>query len=174
MHSLNIKADQYIGANIHGSYGEAFVTGSADNLASLVHRDVVCKLRGPSNPTVKPNQGSNNPENPPPPPENPLGVGPSAQRNPYHDPHVIFPSIGGADLDPLGRGVGGGMLFDPFSPANRIPPGNPLLDPMAKNLPPGAVPPGARFDPFGPPQPGNIGPKFGGPPKRGGYVVYFY
>lgn len=165
MHSLNIKADQYVGANVHGSYEEAFVTGSADDLASLVHRDVVCKLRGPPNPTLKPSQGSSNLQDPPPPER---GVGPSAQRNPYHDPHVIFPSVGGADLDPLNRGVGGGMLYDPFSPANRITPGNPLLDPMAKNLPPGAVPPGARFDPFGPPQPGGFGPKFGGPPKRGG------
>lgn len=39
------------------------------------------------------------------------------------------------------------MIFDPFRNQDRrnIP----------SNLPPGAVPPGARFDPFGPPDPDN-------------------
>lgn len=36
------------------------------------------------------------------------------------------------------------MLFNPFQGARNRPPINP-------HLPPGAVPPGARFDPFGPP-----------------------
>ncbi|XP_037080737.1 proteasome inhibitor PI31 subunit-like [Pollicipes pollicipes] len=59
-------------------------------------------------------------------------------------------AVGGADLDPLGRGIGGGMLMDP-----RRPP--------VSNLPPG-VPPGARFDPFGPP---GLGPRpRGGPGPR--------
>lgn len=41
------------------------------------------------------------------------------------------------------------MLFDPFRGGlarNRAP--------FQPHLPPGAVPPGARFDPFGPPQAG--------------------
>ncbi|XP_060069125.1 proteasome inhibitor PI31 subunit-like [Ylistrum balloti] len=65
-------------------------------------------------------------------------------------------SIGRADLDPLGRG--GGMRFDPFRgnrPGMRPDPNAGLPHP----LPPGAVPPGARFDPFGPP---------GGPGQRPG------
>lgn len=68
-------------------------------------------------------------------------------------PH--FPQIGGSDLDPLGRGVGGGMIFDPFRP----PGGRPSFNPH-----PG-VPPGARFDPYGPP---GVGPGLGRPnrPKQ--------
>uniref|UniRef100_A0A8B9NY29 Proteasome inhibitor PI31 subunit n=1 Tax=Apteryx owenii TaxID=8824 RepID=A0A8B9NY29_APTOW len=57
-------------------------------------------------------------------------------------------SVGGEDLDPLG-GRGGGMIVDPLR--SGFP--RPGLDPSAglpSRLPPGAVPPGARFDPFGP------------------------
>ena len=62
-------------------------------------------------------------------------------------------SYGRRDLDPFG-GIdplctGGGMIFDPFRNSSR-----PLIPP---NLPPGSVPPGARFDPFGPPCPDNMG-----------------
>lgn len=79
-----------------------------------------------------------------------------------------FPQIGGADLDPLGRGIGGGMLMDPrgfnqpyapmggSQPRNPFMPSGPRFDPssgLAQPLPPGAVPPGARFSYFGPPQP---------------------
>lgn len=59
-------------------------------------------------------------------------------------------SIGRRDLDPLGRD-GGGMIFDPprmpFAPGMPRHPGQPL---------PGVIP-GARFDPFGPIDPGRIG-----------------
>lgn len=59
--------------------------------------------------------------------------------------------IGRGDLDPLGRG-GGGMLFNP--------PGMPFQPPLpgvpGRNPLPGVIP-GARFDPFGPPEPGRIG-----------------
>ncbi|KAF5302203.1 hypothetical protein FQA39_LY10242 [Lamprigera yunnana] len=65
-------------------------------------------------------------------------------------------NVGRSDLDPLG-GIGplsrpgpalphgGGMLF--------VPPRVPRLDPSGPNfgVPPGSVPPGARFDPFRPP-----------------------
>jgi len=65
-------------------------------------------------------------------------------RSPIVDP---LRDIGRGDLDPLGRG-GGGMLF----PGPGIP-GGPLRGigsfPGAPGLPP--PPPGARFDPFGPP-----------------------
>ena len=84
----------------------------------------------------------------------PLRVGPSAHPRLVTQPWApeIDPSrvVGGADLNPFSRG--GGMIFDPFNPSARNP-----LDPLRPGLgipgrlPPGAVPPYARFDPFGPP-----------------------
>ncbi|XP_019716085.1 proteasome inhibitor PI31 subunit isoform X1 [Hippocampus comes] len=78
-------------------------------------------------------------------------------RHPRHatQPHWLDPmappfSVGGADLDPLGRSVsGGGMMVDPLRmgyPRSGFDPSSGIPD----ILPPGAVPPGARFDPFGP------------------------
>ncbi|XP_054472870.1 proteasome inhibitor PI31 subunit [Anoplopoma fimbria] len=67
----------------------------------------------------------------------------------WRDPVVPPFAAGGADLDPFGSRGGGGMIVDPlrsgfprsgFDPTSGIP----------DILPPGAVPPGARFDPFGP------------------------
>lgn len=91
------------------------------------------------------------PEQRPPPRFNeypdPLQVGPvrEPERSRYADPL----GIGRSDLDPLGSfappGGGGGMIFDPF-PLPRPPPGLGVPG----GLPRGAVPPGARFDPFGP------------------------
>ncbi|KAI4482573.1 hypothetical protein M0804_008426 [Polistes exclamans] len=79
---------------------------------------------------------------------NPLLRNPSRHWVPEADPR----RVGGADLDPFGRGRGGGgggMLFEPFRWG---------MDPrgigglgVPGRLPHGAVPPGARFDPFGPP-----------------------
>lgn len=59
---------------------------------------------------------------------------------------------GHRDLDPLGglAGLpfgGGGMLMDPRNPMTSVVPGY-MGGPDV--LPPGSVPPGARFDPFGP------------------------
>lgn len=56
------------------------------------------------------------------------------QNNPIND---IY-NVGRGDLDPLGR-AGGGMLFRP-----------PRIG-IDNNIPNLARPPGARFDPFGPP-----------------------
>ena len=83
----------------------------------------------------------------------------------YRPVPVPFPQVGGADLDPLGRGIGGGMLMDPRSLeenfVNPLRVGQPRdprglrFDPSSgldRPLPPGAVPPGARFEYFGPPQ----------------------
>ncbi|KAH7636668.1 proteasome inhibitor pi31 subunit-like protein [Dermatophagoides farinae] len=70
----------------------------------------------------------------------------STENSSSHDPNrLIYPPIGRGDLDPFGQGIGGGMLFDPFS-GNRFRPerGPPV------NMPRGALPPGARYDPVGP------------------------
>jgi len=82
--------------------------------------------------------------------------------------------FGASDLDPLRAGgmSGGGMLFDPLRSGlprqggRRYPPefGSGIGGPM---IPRGSVPPGARFDPMGPPDadpfyggfnPGRFGP----------------
>ena len=62
-----------------------------------------------------------------------------------------LPSVGGRDLDPLGRREGG-MIMDPRDLRNVRGP-DASLPSSGPNLPPGSVPPGARFDPFGPPPP---------------------
>ncbi|KAF7253108.1 hypothetical protein EG68_11674 [Paragonimus skrjabini miyazakii] len=63
-----------------------------------------------------------------------------------------FPDYGRSDLDPLGSLAGrGGMILDPRRPipsGSFGPSGSFLGGPDV--LPPGSVPPGARFDPFGP------------------------
>lgn len=94
------------------------------------------------------------------PPEDPLRVPPRPMPGVNPDtpdlwgmPPPRLPNIGSSDLDPFAPG-GGGMLFNPFDPRRDIE--NPGLG-IPGGLPRGAVPPGARFDPFGPlggPMPG--------------------
>ncbi|XP_076003478.1 proteasome inhibitor PI31 subunit isoform X2 [Genypterus blacodes] len=77
-------------------------------------------------------------------------------RRPHHvaPPHWPGPMVppfaaGGADLDPFGSHGAGGMIVDPLRsgyPRSGFDPTQGFPD----ILPPGAVPPGARFDPFGP------------------------
>lgn len=91
--------------------------------------------------------------------------------NPYGVPMPGVP-LGRDDLDPLGgfnplRGPGGfplpgfdgggGMLFRPPGPGN-FPGGGSL------GVPPGSLPPGARFDPFRPPDTDRFTPRR--PPNR--------
>lgn len=85
---------------------------------------------------------------------------PLALRDPLRDPL----QVGRSDLDPFARG--GGMIFNPFGRGSRgiDPEGPPGLP---GSLPRGAVPPGARFDPFGPPGLGRRGGRGG--PSRGGF-----
>jgi len=66
------------------------------------------------------------------------------------DPRSVDPlrDIGRSDLDPFSGGVGGGMVFDPFRAGRGG--GNTPFGPDGRPLPHGAVPPGARFDPFTP------------------------
>ncbi|NP_001026753.1 proteasome inhibitor PI31 subunit [Gallus gallus] len=90
---------------------------------------------------------------------NPRGIPP---RHPAGARAPSWPSplnpfaVGGQDLDPLG-GRSGGMIVDPLR--SGFP--QPGIDPstgLPSGLPPGAVPPGARFDPFGPLGAGRAGP----------------
>uniref|UniRef100_A0A8D0E2J9 Proteasome inhibitor PI31 subunit n=1 Tax=Salvator merianae TaxID=96440 RepID=A0A8D0E2J9_SALMN len=100
-----------------------------------------------------------NPSPPNPPDHDPLWIPPrhphgSRQPN-WPDPMGPF-AVGGEDLDPFG-GRRGGMILDPLR--SGFP--NPIVDPssgLPNRLPPGSVPPGARFDPFGPPGAGRPGP----------------
>ena len=83
--------------------------------------------------------------------------------SPSVHPHGL-PSVGGRDLDPLGRREGG-MIMDPRDLRNVHAPdaSSPSSGP---NLPPGSLPPGARFDPFAPPPPGSF-PRPGHTPGSG-------
>uniref|UniRef100_A0A4X1SKU8 Proteasome inhibitor PI31 subunit n=1 Tax=Sus scrofa TaxID=9823 RepID=A0A4X1SKU8_PIG len=71
----------------------------------------------------------------------------TSRQPPWSDPLGPF-AVGGEDLDPFGCRRGG-MIVDPLR--SGFP--RALIDPssgLPNRLPPGAVPPGARFDPFGP------------------------
>ncbi|XP_063104649.1 proteasome inhibitor PI31 subunit isoform X2 [Cavia porcellus] len=71
----------------------------------------------------------------------------NSRQPPWSDPLGPF-AVGGEDLDPFGFRRGG-MIVDPLR--SGFP--RALIDPssgLPNRLPPGAVPPGARFDPFGP------------------------
>ncbi|KAM6163479.1 proteasome inhibitor PI31 subunit [Rhynchocyon petersi] len=74
---------------------------------------------------------------------------PASQQPPRCDPLGPFSfTVGGEDLDPFGCRRGG-MIMDPLR--SGFP--RAIIDPssgLPNRLPPGAVPPGARFDPFGP------------------------
>lgn len=154
----------------------AFASATAlSDFTAQFKRDVVDKLDMPS-----PKSSPKTRKDPSPPPADlPRRVPPPSQ--PYHDydfeedlRRPRAPPVGGADLDPLGRGIGGNIM-DPrdlfgrpgrygggFGGGNMFPP------PGGGRLPPGAVPPGARFDPFGPPLPHGPRPdRYRGPPPPG-------
>lgn len=95
------------------------------------------------------------------PADDPLRVGPRPLPSAQPDipdawdlPPAHIRNIGRSDLDPFAPS-GGGMLFNPFTPGRN--PDEPGIG-IPGGLPRGAVPPGARFDPFGPP---GIGPRPG-------------
>ncbi|XP_062520760.1 proteasome inhibitor PI31 subunit-like [Corticium candelabrum] len=86
--------------------------------------------------------------------DDPLRIAPHHHRsqfvNPYRD-GLLDPSprgFGDADRMPFHSGSGG-MVMDPFRAGGGM--GGRMPDYHDPRLPRGAVPPGARFDPFGPP-----------------------
>ena len=156
-------------------FAKLFVDGD-ESLKSLVNelkKDILDKFEPPKKPVESQVATNERPARSAPRPEpRPAPINPINPSLMIHDPrphYPTFPQIGGADLDPLGRGIGGGMLMDPRGlPQQFIPPGaggqpsNPFMPPgprfdpssgLDQRLPPGAVPPGARFSYFGPPRP---------------------
>ncbi|XP_072940052.1 proteasome inhibitor PI31 subunit-like [Epargyreus clarus] len=98
--------------------------------------------------TQTPNQGNI-------PHDDPLRIPSRSSMIPRPDSHNLWdlppahmPNIGRSDLDPFAPVGSGGMLFNPFQPRRDLE--NPGLG-IPGGLPRGSVPPGARFDPFGPP-----------------------
>ena len=84
------------------------------------------------------------------PPDDPLITTNDPLRSNLRLPRPSPSNIGRSDLDPFGTNFDpssgtSGMIFDPFRHPDRRQ--------IPTNLPRGAVPPGARFDPFGPPDP---------------------
>ncbi|GIQ80060.1 hypothetical protein KIPB_000794, partial [Kipferlia bialata] len=91
------------------------------------------------------------------------------------DTHIVHPpvsspfGVGAGDVSPFGpSGPGSGSVVGPHHPGGfpvmpqTRSPGSTLPDPFSRGLPNGvlprgAVPPGARFDPFGPPPPRDQG-----------------
>ena len=101
---------------------------------------------------------------------NPFGIG-DRDLNPFGDP-LAMPGRGPPPLFGGGPDQGGGMIVGPDHPMfrDRFQPGGIGDLDGRRNLPPGAVPPGARFDPIGP-MGGAPRPPFGGPGRgrgRGG------
>ena len=164
--SVSIKPDEYITNTWIGNWKDAFVGGDTKPLETLMRKEIINKLNekaGGSNTCTNKTNSPNDQQQTDDgkrgksslfeemfiPPQRPIFADPT-QRNPYNDP--LFPRIGGGDLDPLHRsGRGGGMLYDPFRPDGGPPLRVPQGDPFYAPLPPGAVPPGARYDPIGPP-----------------------
>jgi len=171
VHSLSIRPEQFITNDWNTTFPHAFVNGDIKPLENLLRKEMFDKLR--DTPQVNPSgtsgqqagqQQGQNAQEPGsglreqvwvPPPQQPYYGGPNAQPNVDPLGRPVYPRIGQGDLDPFGRG--GGMLFDPFRPAGGPPFRVPRGDPTYPDLPPGAVPPGARYDPIGPPK----GPKGG-------------
>lgn len=162
--ATSLRVNDFISED-YGQYSTLFLSASAKTrLIAEIKREILDKI----NSNYSDNHNQRQERFPYPIPEPP----PASRLLEEHPrPLPTFPDIGGADLDPMGRGIGGGMLMDPNNIPDHIFP-NPLEHPrnfyprfdpssgLDRRLPPGAVPPGARFDYIGPPRPRrpNFGP----------------
>lgn len=142
-----------------------------ETLKDQFQKQVISHLDKPSSQPPSPkNDGGPRSDGPPNPrPGHPVPPrGPPDWDQDLSHPRRFPPQVGGADLDPFHRGVGGGMLMDPRelygNSGGRFGP-NPGIGPFGggPRLPPGSIPPGARFDPFGPPRPGPRPDRWRGP-----------
>ncbi|XP_054154187.1 proteasome inhibitor PI31 subunit-like [Oppia nitens] len=170
--SHTFRTNDFITADFK-TFNKAFTSGNANNLLDTINRDIVDKLSatttttresGTSSLRVDRQRQQQQEPDPlladPPPPYGIPNYGGLGYDGIYGQAGQWPPPIGGADLDPFGRGQGG-MIMDPRAFPNPL--GGRLRNP-APGLPPGAVPPGARFDPFGP----GIGPRPNRNPRQMG------
>ncbi|XP_064652343.1 proteasome inhibitor PI31 subunit-like [Lineus longissimus] len=162
MTSLNVKASDYTTGD-YASYESAFKNSS--DLEKKLKTEIWAEMVTPQGQSSSRAQGNRSrPEGRS---DDPLRAGPVRGGNPMPPDWVEQGdpfSVGRGDLDPFG-GHPGGMLVDPMRQGRHPGMG---FDPSAGlpgsgRLPRGAVPPGARFDPFGPPGLGRGGPGRPGP-----------
>ncbi|KAH3748936.1 proteasome inhibitor PI31 subunit-like [Dreissena polymorpha] len=148
--TMNIRIADYATED-YSSYKKALKQVST--LCKDFKREILDTMK-PASPKPSPSSKGRNPSRSRDEDDDPLRVPGTGSHRPrptpeWQDPDDPF-SVGRGDLDPFGRG-GGGMFFDPLrggrGPRFGIDPSSGL----PSRLPPGAVPPGARFDPFGPP-----------------------
>uniref|UniRef100_H9GDW9 Proteasome inhibitor PI31 subunit n=1 Tax=Anolis carolinensis TaxID=28377 RepID=H9GDW9_ANOCA len=150
---LTLKVTDYINPEHLADFDKVY-QNTEELQAQILHHIVSpfeTAAKDPAIPKKEPKR-ERNPSPPNPPDHDPLWIPPRhphGGRQPnWQDPMGPF-AVGGEDLDPFG-GRSGGMIFDPLRSGYR----NPVIDPssgLPNRLPPGSVPPGARFDPFGPP-----------------------
>ncbi|ELU09036.1 hypothetical protein CAPTEDRAFT_176567 [Capitella teleta] len=159
IHDVTFNTSEYVTADL-SSYDSAFQ--NADGVARLVKTDLVDQFLQPKPKAEEAKQPRQRPEED----SDPLRVGRPLRGRGAHPGMDPF-NIGTGDLDPLGARTGGGMIFDPLRsgfPEGGVPqPGAGY--PGA--LPRGSVPPGARFDPFGPPDLDRSGNYRGGRGRSG-------
>ncbi|XP_060627852.1 proteasome inhibitor PI31 subunit isoform X1 [Anolis sagrei] len=157
---LTLKVTDYVNPGHLADFDKVY-QNTEELQARILHHIVSpfeTATKDPVSPKKEPKR-ERNPSPPNPPDHDPLWIPPrhphgSRQPN-WQDPMGPF-AVGGEDLDPFG-GRSGGMIFDPLRSGYR----NPGIDPssgLPTRLPPGSVPPGARFDPFGPPGANRSGP----------------
>lgn len=160
--SSSLEIDHHIGED-YRNFQRAFA--DRDALEALVEKELIGPFEDkPKKPAVSTASSDNRKD------QDPLRVPRALPRRYRGDdgPEVNPFAVGRGDLDPLGRGLGGGMLMDP----RHMPFGGRPQPGVPSNLPPGAVPPGARFDPFGPPPPEFIParpPGYPAQPRSGGF-----
>ncbi|KAF7248486.1 Proteasome inhibitor PI31 subunit [Varanus komodoensis] len=156
---LTLKVADYVNPQHLADFDRVYL--STDELQTRITHHILSPFEATKEraPTKEEPKRERNPSPPNPPDHDPLWIPPrppqGTRQPPWRDPMGPF-AVGGEDLDPFG-GRSGGMLMDPLHSRFR----NPVIDPssgLPSNLPPGSVPPGARFDPFGPPGAGRGGP----------------
>ncbi|XP_071698683.1 probable proteasome inhibitor isoform X2 [Rutidosis leptorrhynchoides] len=156
-HEINI--DDFVGESDDTKYSSQFK--NLGKLVDCINQDVINKLNGSSTPSTSKTATSSEPNVQDPDRDHPRGgpLGLEDTRVPYYPSGVVlppvYPSIGSDDINPLpgagmypSRGIDGhGMLVGPNDPRFFGGVGGGRMGFPGQS----GVPPGARFDPFGPP-----------------------
>ncbi|XP_035210534.1 proteasome inhibitor PI31 subunit-like isoform X2 [Stegodyphus dumicola] len=154
---LSLSIESHV-SDDYKEYSDAY--RDLDSLSDSFRKDVLQKLQVKE--TKAGTSGNTSAEKKKVPREGPISPLPPPRPQPdfstissedFYGPHAgMLPDIGGSDLNPFHRGRPSGMLVDPSSFGI---PSRPTLPQFGVGspggLPRGAVPPGARFDPFRPP-----------------------